>query len=64
MSSFDGPPLTFADVAEHVVLIAVMGVTGSGKSTFIKQVTGSKDVVVGNDLTSCMKLIPSAVLDG
>ena len=63
MSSFDGTPFTFADVAERVVLIAVMGVTGSGKSTFVKKVTGSEDVVVGNDLTSCMKLIPNAVFD-
>lgn len=39
--------------AENVSLIAVMGVTGSGKSTFIKHVTGSDKVIVGSDLTSC-----------
>ncbi|MCJ1315931.1 hypothetical protein MMC15_001251 [Xylographa vitiligo] len=53
--SSDGAPLTFADVAEDVVLIAVKGVTGSGKSTFIKRVTGSEEVVIGKDLTSCTK---------
>jgi len=34
------------------VVIAVMGVTGCGKSSFIKKVTGSSDVKVGGSLTS------------
>lgn len=34
------------------VVIAVMGITGAGKSTFIKLVTGRDDVVVGNRLSS------------
>ena len=51
MSQVQGVP--FFKVAEDVVLIAVMGVTGSGKSTFVKQVTGSEKFVIGNELTSC-----------
>ncbi|KAH8800295.1 P-loop containing nucleoside triphosphate hydrolase protein [Xylogone sp. PMI_703] len=34
------------------IVIAVMGVTGSGKSTFIKTISGRDDVIVGNNLTS------------
>lgn len=37
------------------ILIAVMGMTGSGKSTFIK--TASQlDVDIGHDLKSCKRL--------
>lgn len=39
---------------ENVILIAVMGLTGSGKSTFVKLATGSDEVIVGTELTSCM----------
>ncbi|KAJ6024302.1 hypothetical protein N7540_005099 [Penicillium herquei] len=35
------------------VTVAVMGVTGSGKSTFIKIATGSPDVEIGHSLESC-----------
>ena len=34
------------------VVIAVMGVTGVGKSTFIKNITGRKDIVIGHGLVS------------
>jgi len=51
MSHPEGIP--FSQVAEDVVVIAVMGVTGSGKSTFIQKVTGSESVVVGSNLVSC-----------
>ncbi|KAH7133894.1 P-loop containing nucleoside triphosphate hydrolase protein [Dactylonectria macrodidyma] len=34
------------------VIIAVMGVTGSGKSSFIRLVTGRSDVVIGDSLDS------------
>lgn len=37
---------------EQDVVIAVMGATGSGKSTFIKTVSERNDVVVGNNLSS------------
>jgi ABC-type lipoprotein export system ATPase subunit len=35
------------------VFIAVMGVTGSGKSTFIKAASGDDSVGVGDSLVSC-----------
>lgn len=35
------------------IFIAVMGVTGAGKSSFIKSASGIDEVVVGHDLTSC-----------
>ncbi|CRL21568.1 GTP-binding protein, HSR1-related [Penicillium camemberti] len=35
------------------VLIAVMGLTGTGKSTFIQTATQSPEVIVGHDLESC-----------
>jgi predicted GTPase len=37
---------------EDCVLLAVMGVTGAGKSSLIKAITGSEEIVVGNSLTS------------
>ena len=51
MSQSGGIP--FSKVVEDVVVIAIMGVTGSGKSTFVKLVTGDNSVVVGQDLVSC-----------
>jgi hypothetical protein len=36
-----------------IILIAVMGVTGSGKSNFIRLATGSQDPKLGHDLESC-----------
>ncbi|KAK8043788.1 hypothetical protein PG994_012626 [Apiospora phragmitis] len=35
-------------------LIAVMGMTGAGKTTFISKVTGRTDLEIGHSLTSCM----------
>lgn len=37
---------------DNVVVVAVMGATGAGKSTFIQQVTGREDVSVGETLFS------------
>jgi putative ribosome biogenesis GTPase RsgA len=34
------------------VVIAVMGMTGVGKSSFIKAVSGRKDIVIGHKLSS------------
>jgi hypothetical protein len=34
------------------VYFAVMGITGSGKSTFVRDCSGV-DVIVGHDLVSC-----------
>jgi ABC-type hemin transport system ATPase subunit len=35
------------------VVIAVMGMTGSGKSTFIQKATGTSAAIVGDGLSSC-----------
>ncbi|KAF3086796.1 hypothetical protein TWF569_000409 [Orbilia oligospora] len=40
---------------EKVVLIAVMGMTGAGKTTFISKVTGKSDLVIGHSLESCTR---------
>jgi putative ribosome biogenesis GTPase RsgA len=37
------------------VVVAVMGVTGVGKSTFIKTITGRDDIAVGHSLISRMQ---------
>ncbi|KAI0485109.1 P-loop containing nucleoside triphosphate hydrolase protein [Xylariaceae sp. FL0804] len=37
------------------LLIAVMGMTGSGKTTFISKVTGRTDLEIGHSLTSCTR---------
>ncbi|KAF2796477.1 hypothetical protein K505DRAFT_195785, partial [Melanomma pulvis-pyrius CBS 109.77] len=37
---------------ETDVVIAVMGMTGVGKSTFIKNITGCQDIIIGHGLTS------------
>lgn len=34
------------------VIIAFMGITGSGKSSFVKALTGRDDIVVGDGLKS------------
>ncbi|KXJ96522.1 P-loop containing nucleoside triphosphate hydrolase protein [Microdochium bolleyi] len=40
---------------EKDALVAVMGMTGSGKTTFISKVTGRNDLKIGHDLTSCTR---------
>ncbi|KAI0198209.1 P-loop containing nucleoside triphosphate hydrolase protein [Astrocystis sublimbata] len=37
------------------LLIAVMGMTGSGKTTFISKATGRPDLNIGHSLTSCTR---------
>ena len=39
------------------VFIAVMGVTGSGKSTFIQTATGDDSVPIGMSMKSCMYIL-------
>jgi putative ribosome biogenesis GTPase RsgA len=34
------------------ITVAVMGMTGAGKSSFIKKLTGNEDIVVGDGLES------------
>ena len=41
--------------------IAVMGVTGAGKSTFVSQCTGSPRLNVGHSLESCKSTANTAV---
>lgn len=45
-------PLTTGFEMEADVIIAIMGVTGVGKSTFIKTITGREDIAVGHGLFS------------
>ncbi|KAF3219833.1 hypothetical protein TWF679_010289 [Orbilia oligospora] len=40
---------------ENVVLIAVLGMTGAGKTTFISKVTGKSDLGIGHSLESCTR---------
>lgn len=41
-------------VPKKVIRIAVMGVTGAGKSTFIRQVTGDSSIRIGQGMESGM----------
>lgn len=38
---------------KDVAFIAVMGMTGSAKTSFIKTATGNSDLVVGHSLNAC-----------
>jgi hypothetical protein len=42
--------LTLRDAAKRRIRIAVFGVTGAGKSSLIKTITGNKKIVVGGGL--------------
>ncbi|KAF3921570.1 hypothetical protein AA313_de0203902 [Arthrobotrys entomopaga] len=46
----------------NAIVIAVMGVTGSGKSTFIATLTG-RPIEIGHGLQSCKKPIPNIIYD-
>ncbi len=41
---------------KDVIFIVVMGVTGSGKSNFIRHVTGGKGPKVSDELESCKRV--------
>jgi Fe-S cluster assembly ATPase SufC len=45
------------DIVSNAAVFAVMGTTGSGKSTFIQKATGSPDIVVGHNLKACEKTL-------
>ncbi|KAF8423556.1 P-loop containing nucleoside triphosphate hydrolase protein [Tirmania nivea] len=45
------------------VFIGVMGMTGAGKSTFIKKLTGDQDIQIGTRLRSCTKFIQPAYME-
>jgi predicted GTPase len=48
----DVNPYGGAEGEDEAVVIAVMGVTGVGKSTFIRTVSERDDVIVGDSLSS------------
>jgi len=41
-------PCEMPAIQEHI--IAVMGITGAGKSTFTSKATGRKDIIISNNL--------------
>jgi ABC-type transport system involved in cytochrome bd biosynthesis fused ATPase/permease subunit len=41
---------------EPPILVAVMGLTGAGKSSFVQLVTGDKDIQIGHGLKSSKSL--------
>lgn len=41
-------------IAQEAMIFAVMGTTGSGKSTFIQKASGRQDVPIGHELKSCI----------
>ncbi|OAL48587.1 P-loop containing nucleoside triphosphate hydrolase protein [Pyrenochaeta sp. DS3sAY3a] len=47
-------------VQQSDVLIAVIGVTGAGKTTFVSKATGRKDLEIGSDLSSCTQEVQIA----
>lgn len=51
-------PPNYADVLSTFGVIAVLGSTGAGKSTFIQRVTGSDKIVMRNTLRSCECHVP------
>jgi ABC-type uncharacterized transport system ATPase component len=40
------------------IVIAVMGMTGAGKSSFIKKVSGREDIVIGHKISSGLAVVP------
>jgi len=49
---FDQIPSSTNFAEDKDIVIAVMGATGAGKSSFIKTVSGRNDVIVGDSLSS------------
>jgi Fe-S cluster assembly ATPase SufC len=47
---------------ESDIIIAVMGIQGVGKSTFIKNITGNDDLVVGHGLFSGTLVNPKTLI--
>jgi len=53
--------MSFAPEANDIV-IPVMGITGSGKSTFINTLVPEADLVVGDDIDSCTKEVHATIV--
>lgn len=51
----DTMPDIVKKIAREAVIFAVMGTTGSGKSTFIQKASGRQDVPIGHELKSCIR---------
>jgi ribosome biogenesis GTPase A len=49
-------------VNAETILVGVVGVTGSGKSSFIKRVTGRKDIIAVNGSDSGKSMSTSRIL--
>jgi ABC-type branched-subunit amino acid transport system ATPase component len=47
---------------ESDIIIAVMGIPGVGKSTFIKNITGNDDLVIGHGLFSGTPVNPKTLI--
>jgi hypothetical protein len=52
-TKIESPKPTKVGPVDGEILIAVMGVTGSGKSYFCRSATGNDDIVVGDGVQSC-----------
>lgn len=52
---FSASPTADISIDENDIVVAVMGPTGAGKSTFIDRAVGRPDINAGHDLTSCTK---------
>ncbi|KAG0124760.1 P-loop containing nucleoside triphosphate hydrolase protein [Tuber indicum] len=58
-SAWDVEEVDYKSLMEDEIVIAVMGVTGAGKSHLIRQVTGRNEIAVGDGLESCTDKIAS-----
>lgn len=47
---------------QPIMVIAVMGVTGAGKSTFVRAASGNDEVVVGHSLEACELAYPRTMI--
>lgn len=54
--------IQFPEFSNRSILVAVMGMTGAGKTSFIKEVTGLDEMEIGHGLESCTKEIQVATL--
>ncbi|PWW74264.1 hypothetical protein C7212DRAFT_353408 [Tuber magnatum] len=58
-SAWEVEDIDYKALMEDEIVIAVMGVTGAGKSHLIRQVTGLNEIAIGDGLESCTDKITS-----